>query len=171
MLMLAVSLIIFVAKCSGDLLQMIPKCEVSDNECLIRHTEFLFRVHDPMFVEKVSSSLEYTNVTIYGLKNTRVLSIKVVRADSDIFKVEIRFKIPTVTTLATYAANGKISFFNIHTKGNVNLTFGNYLPFYLKLHVSIFLNCFFLHPLKYLRSWRNQCKIFEVPVNLLCHNL
>ncbi len=136
MLTVILSLIIFIAKCSGDIADTLPKCKVSDNECLIRQAELMFRSHDPMFVEKmainqkgegaIGINLEYTNATTYGLKNTQVYSVKVVKTDLDSIKVEIRFKIPTVTTLAKYSASGKISILNIQAKGNVNLTFGNY---------------------------------------------
>jgi hypothetical protein len=134
MLTAILSLTILTAKCSGNIVDSLPKCNVSDNECLIRHAELLFRSHDPMFVEKmtinqkdegvIGINLEYTNTTTYGLKNTRVLSVKGVKADP-YGKVEIRFKIPTVTTLATYSAKSKISLLDIYTKGNVNLTFGS----------------------------------------------
>jgi hypothetical protein len=64
---------------------------------------------------------------IYGLKKSRVYSVKGIEADPDGNEIEIRFKIPTVITIAKYSANGRISFLNIRTKGNVNLTFGKYL--------------------------------------------
>jgi hypothetical protein len=137
---------ILVATCSGNLVDTLPKCKVSDKECLIRHVELLFRAHDPVFVEKmvmnqngegaIGISLEYTNATIYGLKNARVYSVKGIEADPEGNKIEMRFRIPTVTTLATYAADGKVLFLNIHAKGNVNLTFGNNY-YYINLNFRI----------------------------------
>ncbi len=44
------SLIIFAIKCSGDIVDTLPRCNVSENECLMRQAELLFRSYDPINV-------------------------------------------------------------------------------------------------------------------------